>query len=476
MRIEIQDPVWSRFSPKEDIDKILPCLTYEKEGWYQGEYKKEKSKCSAYMINKSGRVLTGLIPRIWQYCERTNLGGVPIDGYTEFLEPDKPLPILPGFIFREDQLKAIVAVIANQRGIIKNATGTGKTVVAGAICSIWPSKHIIFLCHTLDLLSQAERAFTQQFGFKNIWTLGDGKNKFDWPKAPTILISTVQTLRRMDLMSYCDWADIVIVDECHHLQDKDGMMAEVLKQTMAPVRIGLSAELPKTEKGKLVLEGYIGPIIGEFTYQEGVKAGILAKPLMNLIAVPYNDDIGDTAKYGNTVEEGIIIAKGMYQRGIIENKSRNRLALTEAINSVENGDSVLILTARDTQHGFIIQEMARDIFDIEIPFIYGDTKKDDRQIMQDLLQSKQTKLVCSNVVWKEGINIPSLDHVINIGGEKFPTQIVGRGSRATATKKFVKVTDFLDPYRFLSHHTVMRLIVYAGEGWLNFHHLKGDNK
>jgi len=469
MRIEIIDPVWSRIIDKEDINKATSCLSYQKEIWKQGQYSKEKSKNEAYMINRgSGKFLTGLIPRIVKSNPTEKIEVEYPDYYKYF--PEKNEPYLPNFTFRDDQIQTVLSVVKNQRGMIKNATGTGKTVIAGAICSVYPSSHIVFLCHTLDLLQQAKRAFTNQFGFKNVITLGGGSNQFEWNDEPTIVISTVQTFRNFDLLQHCDWIDIIIIDEAHHLTKKNSMIAEVLKQTLAPIRIGLSAELPKTDHGKLVLEGYLGPIIGEFTYQDGVNAGVLAIPLINLIPVPYSEDIGDVNHYNNRTEQGRII-KGMYSKGIIENKARNRLALLEASQSMKKGESVLILTGRDTQHGHILSKMARDIFDLDIQFVYGDTEKQSRQIAQDMLENKTIKCIISNVVWKEGINIKSLNHVINVGGEKYPIQIIGRGSRTTDNKKTVHITDFLDPFRWLSHHTVLRLIAYAENGWLDQYNL-----
>jgi superfamily II DNA or RNA helicase len=469
MQITILDAVHS-IIPRADVATISPCVAYEREGWHSGPFKKERKVSMASMIDgRNGRFLTGLIPRITKFCQNKGID-VCIEGehnLTFDLEPRRPS--LPGITLRPDQIQTTQSVIKHGRGVIKNATGTGKTVLAGAICSMWPDLHTIFLCHTLDLLQQAERAFKQQFGFQNIVVLGGGSNQFEWPNEPTIVIATVQTFYRLDILAHCEWADIIIVDECHHLNDNNGMIAKVLKQCIAPIRIGLSAELPKTDQERLTLEGFLGPVIGEFTYGEAVKAGVLAKPLINLIPVPYSDEIGECTRYYNTVEEGIVIAKGMYQKGIIENKARNYLALEEAKKSIDKGDSVLILTARDTQHGYIIREMAKNIFDMDIPFIYGDTSKEDRVIAKDSLDNKDLKCVIANVVWKEGINIRTLNHVINVGGEKFPTQIVGRGSRATETKKWVHITDFLDPYKWLSHHSVMRLIVYAEEGWLNQH-------
>lgn len=97
MKIEILNPVWSKLSPKEEIKKILPCLSYEKEFWIPGEYKKEQQNIKAYMIDqRNGEFLTGLIPRIIKYSGRMNLQ-VELDSPMDFLSPQNLIPQLPGF-------------------------------------------------------------------------------------------------------------------------------------------------------------------------------------------------------------------------------------------------------------------------------------------------------------------------------------------------------------------------------------------
>ena len=460
MLIEILDPVHSRIVPKSEQELILPCLCFYKYNWTQGQYGKEKTLGKGCVIQVNAKYIpTGLVPRIAAYCKEVGIS-LSVQNSLEYLEPERP-PNLPGIKLREDQSRIVQSVIEDQRGIISSATGTGKTVLAGAICSVWPSKRVVFLCHTLDLLQQATRRFKEQFKFDNVVSMGGGQDiTFNWPKKPTIVVATVQTYKLLDYISHSEWADIIILDEAHHLSHRRGMFANVLDGTQAPVRIGLTATPPKEGRELLVIEGWLGPIIGEFTYSEGVEAGILAKPLIDLIAVPWSDSIGDLSRY-----------KDIYRKGIVENRVRNRLIIEEASKSIAKGHSVLILTADETDHGKRLQAMAEDVFDLDIPFVYGKVNKKIRQQLQDDLDAKKLLAVIANKVWVEGMDVPSLNHVINATGglrERRTLQILGRGSRAIAGKSTFKLTDFLDPYNFLARHTVARLIVYAEEGWLNY--------
>jgi superfamily II DNA or RNA helicase len=476
MQAEIIDYVYSRICPKEDVNLIAPAVEYKRARWAQGQFAKEKIIEKACMIDRrGGRFLTGLIPRIDKYCR---LKGIPFD----FELPEKILATktaaLPGITFRPDQHGMFKAVEDYQRGIIKSPTGSGKTVLAGALCSMFDQINVLFLCHTIDLLTQTYDEFTR-WGLAEVSMLGGGvdKNAFHWQQGRSrqIVVSTIQTFSDFDLMSHPDYFDMIIIDEAHHLIKDESQYAQLLNQCLAPIRIGLTATPPKETDGKelLVLEGYLGPIIGEFTMDEAIKAGVIARPLINLIAVPYCDEIADLRIPDDPAKpDGLTHPAGyrdFYQKGIIENRARNRLVLVEADKTIQTGGSVLILIATVTDHGHILAEMGKDIFDLDLPFVYGDTSKELRKETMQALEHKEILGVIANVVWKEGVNIRTLDHVINAAGqakERATLQRIGRGQRATDTKKFVKITDFLDPYKHLAYHCVLRMTTYAQEGWL----------
>jgi superfamily II DNA or RNA helicase len=106
---------------------------------------------------------------------------------------------------------------------------------------------------------------------------------------------------------------------------------------------------------------------------------------------------------------------------------------------------------------------------VSVPFIYGSTSRELRFRTLERLKSKKTKAVICSRVWKEGINVPSLNHIINAVGlkeEKAVLQAAGRGLRTTDEKTTVKITDFLDPYKYLAEHSVLRMSVYIRKGWL----------
>jgi superfamily II DNA or RNA helicase len=460
MQVSILNQVYGRVSSRSEVDLIKPCLKYSVEKWSTGAFgEKEKTRVDHFMIESSGKFLIGLLPRIKRYCKIQDIDLI-CPKYESFI-PCQCEPVLPGIEFRIDQERILKTVPVIQRGYIKSPTGSGKTVLAGGIFSMYPKSNRLFLCHTLDLLTQTFDEFNN-WKLGNIKMLGGGSSmkQISKQEKSAIVVSTIQTFKNAP-QEIIDLFDIILIDECQHVTDTGrgaGIFIDILKKSRAFVKIGLTATPPDKPKDILVLEGYLGEMIGEFTLKEGIESGVLAQPVIDLQYIPYSEKLADLTKW-----------KEVYQQAIVNNKIRNYLILEQAISAVEKNESVLILIGREKEHGKILRNMAADIFDADIPFVYGEIKKEERKSVKGRLSSKEIKCVIANVVWHEGLNIPSVDVIINADGGKssrVTLQKVGRGLRTAKDKHIVRIIDFLDPYKYLSHHCVMRLNTYAKEGWL----------
>jgi superfamily II DNA or RNA helicase len=87
--------------------------------------------------------------------------------------------------------------------------------------------------------------------------------------------------------------------------------------------------------------------------------------------------------------------------------------------------------------------------------------------VKEALQAKEIKCVIATTVWREGINIPSLGCIINACGGKseiVTLQAIGRGLRTSEGKDRILVVDFLDPYKYLAQHAIMRIQTYVETG------------
>lgn len=446
---------------KEARKLILPLLEYKAVAWKRNKFGiKTNTISKSHLITgrpgTSGLFLTGLLPRVQK--RKIQINGM------ENLEKIEPThnPILKGINLREDQLKALEAVKKYDRGKIIFPTGSGKTVIALGIISMFPDCRVLFLCHTKDLVYQSLGEIKKQFEKKRkIFVIGAGYKtdikKIRRSKNP-IVISTIQSFSKIPSQSYIDYFDITIVDEAHHVNSKNSQYGKVMEHNLSPRRYALTATKPTKEYEVLINEGIFGDVIAELTIEEGITSGIIAKPKINLIPVEYKVKINQKCegKY-----------KNFYQYGIVENKTRNNAIVDEVIKNIKNKESVLIIIER-TDHGLLIQKMLK-YKKINAPFVHGATDPKTRKEVKRKIKIKKQKVVICSKVWKEGINIPSLNHIIIAHGmkeEKMVLQALGRGLRTTKNKKTIKISDFLDPYHFLAEHSILRMQIYAKQGWI----------
>ncbi|MFA5208525.1 MAG: DEAD/DEAH box helicase [Candidatus Paceibacterota bacterium] len=457
MKINFIDPIYCQVTPAVSIAQIKKCFEYESVRWKRGAYKKDKSKVMAYHCNHPHRgwFHAGLLPRVMNYCADQDIE-VEIDP-NPFSLPVQGRVHLPSLELREDQNNLISLVNKYGRGIIQSPTGSGKTVIAGGIISQHPKATAVFCVHTQALFDQTIVEFTRWFGDDEVGWIGQkGFN----PRRITILMvqKGLHLLEDPKYLGLLANTNILIVDEAHHAGTKGGQYSFIFENCLAYIRIGFTATPLKSGREQLICEGYLGPIIGELSLEEGIQKGILVKPRLKLI--PVSKVSTDCTKY-----------RDLYKHMIILNKVRNRLIAKEAASQVRQGNSVLIMiTDVVNHHGEIIKEMLREFYDVSSELVHGETERNLREKIKLALQSKQVKCVIVTSAWREGINIPSLDCVINgIGGksETMVLQAIGRGLRTSEGKEELLIIDFLDPYPYLAEHTVARLKIYEEMGILN---------
>lgn len=465
MKIIQNNPIHCIVQDFKDVEKIKKLFEYKSEFWIQGPYHKIKKSNNAYLINRphKGWFLAGMLPTVKKYCELNN---IPFEYENNALEKIKKVaPTLPGITFRPDQICAINAAVKNQRGIIKAPTGSGKTVIAGGVISQYKKSKAVMVVHTKSLFTQTIDELRGWFGNDDVGFIGGGKYN---PKRITVCI--IQTCNKLlgkknaphndDFYDLLADVDIVVIDEAHHLAKENGHYVELMEACLAPIRIGFTATPnPKNKvKARLVGEGYLGPIIYDLKVDDGIKSGILATPRLKLIPVP---KIKFEAK----------TYKETYKKGIILNKVRNRLIAKEASEHIRQGKSVLIMiTDVVNGHADIIQTLMKDLYDTDADIINGKTDVFIQQSIKQALKEKQTCCVIVTSMWREGINIPTLDCVINAAGSKSDIailQTIGRGLRTTKGKSEIVIVDFLDPHKYLAQHSIERLRIYNEIGILN---------
>jgi len=451
--VKIVSPVLTQIS-SATASLIRPALSftnvYYKSGPFGRKIRKEYPSSCLVTVGTKTFFHTGLIPHITEYL--SNHGNEVVISGNHPILPYK-MPELPGITFDKEQIRLIEAFLTAkpQRGILKGFTGMGKTLIGIAICKAFKDVKILWLCHTIDLMNQAAEAL-ENFGF-SIGLVGD--KKFDLAK-PVTVATRQSFINVVDKVK--DSFDVAILDEVHHLTNHSGEYGTIFGQLKAPVRLGLTATTPDiTQKEKwLAMCGLIGPILDEFTLQEGLAVNRAAKPKIKLLRVPKSNAVKELRRYPD-----------VYQEGVVERSSRNALIAQTIKKHIDAGESILVLIAH-IEHGHRIQEACRQI-GFDIPFVHGQSSGEERALYRKALDKKEILCLIASTIFKEGVNIRSLDVILNAAGGKseIPTlQAIGRGLRTTESKNSVTVYDFFDPsHRYLIEHFGERMLIYFENGF-----------
>ena len=447
VEIQIESPVFSKIVNHAGILLLKSCLSYEAVFWRSNKYGKERSVYQKSLLDKKGRFPTGLLFDVVKYCDEKNIN-IDIDDSIYNNYSIKVVdPKLPGIIFRKDQLHLLSRASEEMRGVIVSPTGSGKTVLAAGVISCFPEAKTLFLCHTVDLVNQAKAEF-EKYGFEcSLFAHGvkDLSGK--------VVVATRQTLSKVSPEEYTDIFDMVIVDEVHHLSGEDTEYYSILSNLPCPLRFGFTATMPKDLKPKLAITAMLGPVIGEVSINEGSKAKFLAKVKIKILRAPFDYAIRELKTY-----------KDVYNKGVVNNEGANKVIADFVKSELRLGRTTLVMVTQ-TDHGRNLNVLIPGSY-----FLYGETEGAIRDSIKEKFKNKKVGCVIASTIWKEGVNIPSLDTVVNASGgkdEKGVMQVVGRGLRITNDKDEVLIVDIFNPsHPYLVSHFGERISLYCENNWI----------
>ena len=467
LMIYSSNSVWS-FCCNDTVRYIKELLSYTDVVWYMGQ-RVHNRECLLYNTKDGKNVFhTGLVPKVLKHLKKLKLNyeyksDVPV---MEFDEPK-----LKGVEFRDYQKESIWKALEHGRGVIQAATGLGKSYVFGGIVSAFSQEKILFLVHTQDLVTQMMNDL-KTWGIHDVgeWT-GTTKRK------ARVMCSTIQSFHKV-VDDFTEYFDIVTCDECHHCNSLDGTYGKTLQLLAAPVKIGLTATLPASQKGKMCLEALIGPVIHKVSVNHGVNVlKMLSKPVINIVETGdmRSDELFDmrgikkrrNSKSDHYSDEYYVV----YSNGIVNNACRNLQILQEAEKRVNEGKTVLINVVQ-IEHIEELMRMAEAAFSFTPVPVHGTIKKEDRERIKRDFESKKIKCVVATSCWQEGISINSINCCILAGAGKSEIktlQFIGRGLRKDkeTNKSTVEIVDFKDTcHAYFENHFKARMKIYKENCWL----------
>jgi len=423
-----------------------------------------------HLLASNGKFPVGLLPRVQDFFARHGVDVPIIDQRTPTLA--SPAIDISGNLTALDkeprpyQILAANAATDTDRGIVRLATGGGKTLVAALMAAKLGKPAIVYVIGK-DLLYQLQHFFTKVFKQK-IGIIGDGYCEIQDLNVATIW-SVGQALGLKNAASLDDTSEkekkidpgkfrkikemlmnssVHIFDECH-LAACDTVQT-ISRHIKAEYVYGMSASPWRDDGADLLIEAFLGRKVIDISARELISKGYLVEPNIRFLAPkPYPFKSGAYPK--------------VYSKYIVENEQRNGMIVKGATRLVEQGFVPLVLF-HSIKHGDILFDELKKT--VPTALLSGKDNSKIREKIKEELESGKIKCIVASKIFDIGVDLPILSGLVIAGAGKSSVralQRIGRVIRPYKGKKVSAVLDFADQAPHLINHAETRRKIYEWE-------------
>lgn len=402
----------------------------------------------------------GLLPDALAVAEDSRLS-VALDERRRRLPPPTAYAWNPSVEMRPYQQAALDGALAAGSGILKLATGAGKTALAARL--IWSLRTPCLYVVTSQLLLRQAAEDMRHHLMAEPGVVGEGV----WSPNPAgVTVASIQTLvarrERVECRKLLSSVGLLVADEVHR-SAKGGQFRKPLFECDARHKFGLSAtayldDEGEVEKGVIYLRAACGPLVADVGASALVEEGWLMRPTFRLYRVREPEGASGE-RWSPDLEE----------RCLWGNPARNALACRVAKGLVDEGLRVLI-TARRRGHVDDLVARCRALGLDARPVTGAQGVEDRERDVASLLGEGGTQVLVGSVL-REGVNMPALEAVIVADGGKDAKDSMQRlrNLRTSPGKTRCVVVDFIDlMHPSFASHSRARLSAYRAEGAFRF--------
>ena len=448
--------------PDEVVNDLESKLSFPIEGaFFSKLYQKGLWDGRTHLYRKKTQIFpTGLIHYVRDSFDKHQVP-YQIENKRNMLSSGNSIPlydVLP----RDYQEDSVEKAIARQRGIVRIATGGGKTVVIAGIMARLNVPTLV-LIHKLDIYWQLIERFEKYLRVP-IGRIGAGE--VDIQPFTVGMIQSIaycfnkktklegnKPVSKPDIVKdYISKVSCLLVDECHHLSAPT--LVEIHKKAKSAVwRVGFSATPFRDDGQDLLIEASTAGRFVDLSASYLIDRGFLAQPTFSLLKCPHKPQPAGI-KYVS-----------LYKKEIVENDMRNRLITQAVAMAASKGQTILVAVSR-IDHGRILEHMIKQVVPKTV-FIYGGSDRDVRRDVLKNLDNRRLSCVIATTVFGEGIDIASLNCLVDAkAGESSvdALQLAGRALRKTPTKNKAAIVSIFDiGCRWFEKHSWNRLKTYKTE-------------
>lgn len=319
--------------------------------------------------------------------------------------------------YQKDAVEKMIEA-AKTGGLVVNATGSGKTLIAGLLFRFLQGRGV-FIVDELTLMYQAQEELAKVTG-ERIGMVGE--SRFE-PERLTV--ATIQTLHRhadrKDFRRFVN-ADVMFIDEVHLALNP--RQFEVAKTFKPKAMFGLTATLQlRKDAIRLPATALCGPKVFDYSYTTGVAERVLTPGIV--AGVDLIRDFRDS---------GIQDYHGLYRIAIVHSRERNDLIEQLVREGYRRGKAIILLVER-IKH---ILRLSERLADIPHETVFGEREAAERIGAKRAFEAGDIRLIIANKVFKKGINLRRVDLMIDAAAMKNANDAVqkfGRGVRLSDSKK-----------------------------------------
>lgn len=359
---------------------------------------------------------------------RTFVGEIPVFKMLEDYLPKQKGKIIE---LREHQQSALSS-LQNMRdngesiALLYHATGTGKTVTAVSDAKIL-GRRTLFLAHTKELITQAQRTFHDLWNNANpglFVTEQKDKNAY-------VVCGSIQSVaKNIDEFRPDDFG-YVIIDECHH--GAAATYKKILGYFKPEFTLGLTAT-PDRADGEDLLEVFKN-VAHKLDLQTAVEIGELVP--IRCIRVKTNVDlstvrINGIKYYSQDLESKLFVPE------------RNKIIAETYLNCVKDKKTVVFCAS--VRHAGEISGLFKQN-GIKSEAVSGSMKSSERTRILEQYEHGDINVLCACDLLNEGWDSPTTEVLFMARptlSKILYLQQLGRGMRKCQGKEYLMVFDFID--------------------------------
>lgn len=345
---------------------------------------------------------------------------------------------------RPYQAPLVGRMLKSGGGILQAATGAGKTIISASIFKAYSRDDLysrgtptcVFACPDKDINRKNWEELSNFLPDREVGLVMSGARKW----SEDIVCCTIDSLDNIDPSR----VGLFICDEMHTASSNSRV--EKISKFSKALRWGVSATpTGRFDGGDRLAEGLFGPVVARFSYQDGVKTGALVPITVLWLDCPPPHDLRE---YG-----AMKTRDGKIRRGQTSNQDFNQM-VADIMSSLRDDQQTLCMV-QFIEHMSRIHRLCPSI-----DFVHGETNDQKLLVYRDLraispkerkeiyvkFQNREIMSIFASDVYKQGVNFPGLNVVVNArggGSDIIAKQIPGRASRSADGKDCAYVVDFV---------------------------------